>query len=232
MAAYRYIIILLSMISMLINGQKMPLPFTRELKVTNPPMKGNDVSIATTLMSRCTCWPPNIAVSSEYTSTISSAVKDFQTYSKLSPDGIFGPQTADTTLINYSYDKFIDNGTIKASDYGMKYKIFIPVYSDNHRDIETNGQLFDANNKLLLTFKTRTHGQSNPPTSVWPNYNNSVGLNEFSGNGNTITGLMYIDLNSPEPKNDEKYYGPYPIHRVLSGIKYKNITSNGVLLMK
>ena len=85
---------------------------------------------------------------------------------------------------------------------------------------------------FLFSTKTRTHGQSNPPTNIWPNYNNSVGLNEFTTNGNTPTGLSFIDLESPEPQNEEKYYGPYPIHRVISSIVYKNITNNMALLLE
>ena len=73
-------------------------------------------------------------------------------------------------------------------------------------------------NDLIWNSKTQTHGQSNAPSTVWPNYNDSVGLNEFSSDGNTPTGLAFIDLNSPEPAADEKYYGPYPVQRVISGI--------------
>eukprot|EP01084_Bolivina_argentea_P050184 92272_1 len=211
---------------------QMPLPFTRELKITNPVMKGNDVLIATTLMSRCPAWPSNVVPSLEYTTAISLAVKQFQIDSQLSLNGVFDANTANITLSNYSCDKYVDYGVIKAKDYNVLYKIFIPVYSDSQRNVETMGQLFDADNNLLLEFKTRTHGQSNPPTSVWPNYNNSAGLNEFTSNGNTPTGLSYIDLNSPEPKNMENLYGPYPVHRVISGIEYKNITSNMVLLLQ
>ena len=71
---------------------------------------------------------------------------------------------------------------------------------------------------MLFTFATRTHGQSNPPSAAWPNYNNSVGLNQFSSDGNTPTGLASIDLNSAGPAQDEKYYGPYPVQRVIAGI--------------
>jgi len=154
---------------------QMPLPWTRELKLTNPVMTGNDILIASTLMSRCDCWPLDVSPSFAYTFAISSAVKQFQTHLHLSPDGIFGPVTANRTLMNFSYDRF-DNNQIKASQYNAKYKIFIPVYDDSLRNIQTIGHLMDADNKILLSFETRTHGQSNPPTQVWPNYNDSIGV--------------------------------------------------------
>lgn len=34
---------------------------------------------------------------------------------------------------------------------------------------------------------------------------NDAGLNEFSSSGNTVSGLSYLDLNTPEP--DPKLYG-------------------------
>ena len=46
---------------------------------------------------------------------------------------------------------------------------------------------------------------SNP----WPDFGNGdVGLNEFTTNGNSVTGLIEVDLNSPEP--DPDLYGPWP----------------------
>eukprot|EP01084_Bolivina_argentea_P312658 541313_1 len=210
---------------------EMPLPFIRELKVINPVMQGYDVLIATTLMSRCPCWPSNIKPSLEYTSAVASAVAKFQTDVSVASNGIFGANTANETLFLYSYDGYVDD-KVKASDYDALYKIFIPVHNDSARDIELMGQLLDADNQLLFTFKTRTHGSNNPPTNAWPKYNNSVGLNEFTSNGNTPTGLSYLDLNSPEPAEYAKNFGIYPVHRVVKGIVYRNRTTNMGLLLQ
>ena len=55
---------------------------------------------------------------------------------------------------------------------------------------------------MLLTFAVRSHGhrdedQGNAP---WPDFGDGdVGLNQFSSNGMTTTGLIEVDLNSPEP---------------------------------
>ena len=38
----------------------------------------------------------------------------------------------------------------------------------------------------------------------------------FSSDGNTPTGLMLFDLNSPE--DDPKSFGPYPVNRAVQGI--------------
>eukprot|EP01052_Picozoa_sp_SAG31_P008979 SAG31_NODE_462_length_15340_cov_2.972968_10_plen_281_part_00 len=43
-----------------------------------------------------------------------------------------------------------------------------------------------------------------------------IGLNEFSSDGATPTGLTEIDLNSPESASDERLYGPYPVNRCVS----------------
>ena len=38
----------------------------------------------------------------------------------------------------------------------------------------------------------------------------------FTSNGNTVTGLMQADLNSPE--DEPKFYGPYPVNRAVEGL--------------
>ena len=44
-----------------------------------------------------------------------------------------------------------------------------------------------------------------------------VGLNMFSSDGNTPTGLAEIDLNSPE--DESKLYGPFPVNRFVRGLR-------------
>ena len=146
-------ICILPFISLLSNT--MPLPWTSELSVTNPLTNNSKVLIATPLMSRCPGWPINtVPPTSVYDTNVSSAVKLFQKYNNFSQiDGIFGPDTANTTLFLYSDDYYIDNGIITAADYNASYKVHIKVYNDYHRDIEVIANLLDPNNVLLYQFK-------------------------------------------------------------------------------
>jgi hypothetical protein len=89
---------------------------------------------------------------------------------------------------------------------GYLYKVFIPVYEN--RSIETAATLFDAYNNVLLSFPVRTHGQSD---------SDGIALNEFTSDGSTITGLVEMDLNSPEP--DPAVYGPWPVNRIVRGLE-------------
>ncbi len=43
------------------------------------------------------------------------------------------------------------------------------------------------------------------------------GLNVFSPDGNTPTGLILFDLNSPE--DDPRSFGPYPVNRAVKGLR-------------
>lgn len=100
---------------------------------------------------------------------------------------------------------------------GYLYKVFIPVYEN--RSIETSATLYDANNNILLTFPVRTHGRRDDGSSgPSPDFGTGdYGLNQFTSNGNTITGLVELDLNSPEP--DPEVYGPWPVNRVVRGLE-------------
>ena len=42
-------------------------------------------------------------------------------------------------------------------------------------------------------------------------------ISQFCGDGSTPTGLSTFDLNSPE--DDWSDYGPYPVNRVVQGLK-------------
>jgi hypothetical protein len=99
---------------------------------------------------------------------------------------------------------------------GYKYKIHVPVVEN--RSIETVGTLFDAENNVLLTFPVRSHGHRNDGHALpWPDFGDGdVGLNVFSPDGNTPTGLVETDLNSPEPSPD--LYGPWPVNRFVRGL--------------
>jgi hypothetical protein len=189
----------------------MPLPFTRELYLASQQMSGNDVIIFQNLILRSpavTQFEPNgiFGIESE------TATHQFQELNGLSSTGIFDDKTANMLLSLHSNDGVKDTGFTAAS-MGYLYKIFIPVYEN--RSIETSATLYDAYNNVLLTFPARTHGKTDPnaPSSSYPDN----GLNQFTSNGNTITGLVELDLNSPEP--DPESYGPWPISRIVRGLE-------------
>lgn len=201
--------------SYLSSSSTMPLPFTRELYLTSPMMKGNDVLIAQTLLIRDEAVNP-ITTDGYYGNDSTEATKLFQQAHGLKVTGIIDSTTAQLLLDLHSADGYVDTGFTAAS-LGYKYKIHLPVY--NNRSIETIATLFDANNNILVQFKARSHGHRNDGSQApWPDFGNGdVGLNQFTSNGNTVTGLFEVDLNSPEP--DPTLYGPYPINRLVRGLE-------------
>lgn len=106
---------------------------------------------------------------------------------------------------------------------------------ERNRSVEVTARLLDKNNQVLYNFTVRAHGRDadNVPRP-WPDFNNSNdGLNMFSPDGNTPTGLMTFDLNAPEP--DPKSFGPYPVNRAVSGLRGNAVflvphVRNGILL--
>jgi len=194
---------------------KFPVyPFTRELNLANSPVPGTDVYILKNFLTRSQVAPYHGAIDNNWTKDAATALAAFQKSVKASrADGVFDAESAELVLKYLSEDHYVDHG-IRAADLGAKYKIFIPVH--RNRSIETIGSLYDANNTLLFQFPVRAHGHTNFGPEPWPSYSNSYGLNEFSSNGNTPTGLAWVDLNTPEP--DPKLYGPFNVNRVVSGI--------------
>jgi len=166
----------------------------------------------------------------------SQAVGSFQSGNHLSVDNIFGPDTANVLLSLHSCDGYKDAGK-PASYYGSQYLYKFHFQVFRNRSLETMGTLYDANNVLLHQFRIRTHGWDNstayPP---WPYFSNNIGLNMFTSDGNTPTGLAEADLNSPEP--DPAEYGPFPVSRMINGIEgnakflldYSNPVRTGILL--
>lgn len=143
----------------------------------------------------------------------------FQTGNSIDASGIFDNTTANALLECCQSDGYVDNGTA-ASEYGKLYKILVPLQSVN-RSIEAVAILLDKDNHILRTFTVRAHGYRSDGTSAaWPDFGDGdYGLNEFSSNGNTPTGLSEIDLNSPEPSDVEQEYGPYPVNRLINGLE-------------
>jgi hypothetical protein len=135
---------------------------------------------------------------------------------------VFDAKTAHSVLDAFTDDKFRYNGRT-AKDYSeelgldLKYLIYVPVH--HNRSIETMGELRDASGKVAYKFHARSHGHTVPGEEVWPSWDNTVGLSQFEGSGNTPTGVMLVDLNTPEPPAYEDLYGPYNVNRVVQGIE-------------
>jgi len=199
-----------------VSDDDMPLPFTRSIKLTEPYMYGNDVLIATTLLSRSHYVPKTYQPSNTYDETSVQAVILLQNGLNITNNiGIIDSITSSMLLDLYTNDGYQDKG-ISASSMGYLYKIFIPVYKN--RSIETAATLYDKDNNVLLTFTARAHGHRDDGSSAaWPDFGNGdIGLSQFAGSGDTVTGLIAIDLNTPEP--DSQLYGPWPVNRFVRGI--------------
>lgn len=209
----------------------LPLPFSRNLQLVAPPLNGSDVTILQHLLQRSGKCPSSLT--GQYDEATAHAVACFQSERGISadPPGVFGSDTASTVLRLLAADRWRDDGRSAAALGGYKYKILLPVH--RNRSVETVGTLLDANNNQLLQFPARTHGHDCDATGQridgipWPDLTDDgcpagpakqgcIGLNEFSSDGATPTGLTEIDLNSPEPTDDERLYGPYPVNRSVS----------------
>jgi hypothetical protein len=171
----------------------MPAPFTRELKVTNPYMTGNDVIIAQNLLTRD---PANVKFSPNgiYDEASAAATSNFQVTNTMKTTGVLDSVTAQLLLDQHTNDNFKDTG-FSAGSKGYLYKFHIPVHTN--RSVETYATLFDKDNQQLLKFRVRTHGKRSDGTSAqWPDFGvGDVGYTQFGSSGNTITGLVEIDLN-------------------------------------
>lgn len=171
----------------------MPSPFYRELYVADPVMTGNDVLIAQTLLKRDAAVDPNFVASGSFSKESGKATSDFQAANNLPVTGVLDSASAQALLDLHSDDQYTDSGFTAAS-MGYLYKFHIPVH--NNRSIETYSTLYDANNKVLLKFKTRTHGKrADGTTAPWPDYGNGdEGLNQFSSSGtfHVKTGIVCL----------------------------------------
>lgn len=175
----------------------MPLPFYRELSLQSPPLSGDDVKIAQTLLNRNNAVIPKIFVNGVFDEASSAATKQFQDVVGLKATGAVDDTTAQKLLEFHSADGVKDTGFTAASK-GYLYKLYVPVH--NNRSIETTAILFDKDNNELLQFTVRTHGHREDGTAAaWPDFGNGdFGLNEFTEDGMSVTGVIELDLNSPE----------------------------------
>jgi len=186
------------------NGS-MPCPFARILYFQQHSlMRGDDVFMLQNLIKRSPFVKPSFIPTGTYDRNTTHAVSSFQQGNGLALTGIFEQKTAETLLKLHLYDNYRDNGTIPA---GYKYKVHVPVHKD--RNIESTATLYDDHLNVLHTFTVRTHGQNDPKTNK--------ALNMLCDSGNTPTGLMTFDLNSPE--DDPVDFGPYPVNRAVQGLE-------------
>jgi hypothetical protein len=190
----------------------MPLPFTRVLQLTTPLMNGDDVFILQNLIVRSGM---TLNASRNYDVPTANVVKQYQNVNGLPATGILDAATATSVLAQLSSDGYKDDG-IAPAEKGFKYKVYLPVY--RNRSIETTASLIAGNGTVLYQFTARAHGSDTYPAPPWPAFNNCCpGLNVFSDDGDTPTGLSLFDLNSPEDNSTE--FGPYPINRAVQGIE-------------
>ena len=83
----------------------MPLPFTRELFLTSPPLTGNDVIIAQNLLLRCeNVKDDNLVANGVFEETSKIATLHFQEFNNLQQTGIIDEQTATLLLDLHSND--------------------------------------------------------------------------------------------------------------------------------
>lgn len=189
-------LLLLSLVFTL-GSAAMPCPFSRELSLQSPLMQGHDVTILQTFLQRSP-FGSDLTVDGFFGPATKKAVVAFQQANFSFGDGVVNATTAQALLDQYFNDNYRDDGTLPS---WALYKVHIPVYRDRTR--ETIGTLYNKNLEPILRFNARTHGQP--------------GRSLYCSNGDTPTGLGFFDLNSPE--DDPKSYGPYPVNRVVSGIK-------------
>jgi len=193
----------------------MPAPFYREIEVSTPLLSGNDVLIAQSLLNRDSAVKPSIQADGVFGQLSATATSQFQTAVGLKATGVIDSSTAQKLLDYHSADGIKDSG-FTAGSMGYLFKLHLPVH--NNRSIETTATLFDKNNNVLLSFTTRTHGYHDDGTQMaWPDFGNGdYGLNQFTSKGASVTGLIEIDLNTPEP--DPDLYGPWNVIRFVRGL--------------
>lgn len=210
---------LLAAIAVVCGGEAMPRPFSRLLEPTEPPMEGGDVVIAQNLLSRDAAVSKAFTVSGVYDSATVDAVRAFQTAHSLPTRSGDLDAASAQELLNTCSDDGIEDDGFKAADLGYKYKISLQVHTN--RSVETLGSLFDGENNLLMNFHARTHGHRDDDIDYgWPDFGSQPpddGLNMFTSNGNTVTGIIEVDLNSPEP--NPQLYGPWPVNRLVKGLQ-------------
>jgi hypothetical protein len=197
---------------------KSALPFTQEISVTNPVTCNNQVGILQNLLVRSDKVRALTASDSEfnacYDAKTSAAVTEFQRANNLNnKPGVLDEATAIKVITDLLYDKYVDGG-YWPNQY--QWKVHVPVYKN--RDLDTVSKfsirpdMRNPNKVVDLYIMAKTAGQY--LTKRQPQSGNT---NDLSPNGATPSGLMTIDFVTPNM--DLLGFGPWPINRVLRGLK-------------
>jgi len=187
------------------------LPFKRHLKLQSPALHGKDVVILQNLLRRHDSISSALPATGIFDATTQTAVKTFQEAEFLTQqEGILCPETGKKVIELLMHDGYRDSGVVPTD---CKFYLHIPIHRD--RNIETMATLYKCDSTVtgmgtvLFTFKVRTRGGTM----------NGQALNQLTSNGDTPSGLSTLDLNSKEPEKWVKSFGPYPVLRVVKGIK-------------
>jgi len=188
----------------------VPFPFTRVLSLGDT---GNDVWVLQGLLRRSTL---DLELTGKFDRPTAEALVNFQTAHHMPGTGTLEAEDARRVLFELSHDSWVD--PMLPSDGSWQYKIAVTITPN--RALESRGLLLDGKNTILHSFPVRLHGHSIPATKEdWPAFDSeSVGVNQFTSNGNTPTGLGWLDFNTPFAPEHHATYGPYHINRVVSGI--------------
>ena len=188
-----------------------PLPFTRVLRLQQPALTGTDVYVLQNLLRNT---EPALQITSTFDQATSAALCRFQSAAApAAPCGLLEESTAAAIL---SSTLVRDHYRWDAQPLLAPYRYLVRIQTWANRSRESNATLFDAKLRPLLNFTARLHGVP-ADEAAGDCYSNDVGRNMFSPNGNTPTGLSELDLNSPE--DNATVYGPWPINRVVRGLK-------------
>ena len=158
-------------------------------------------------------------MTSTFDGATAACLASFQAASPASPPlprtGALDAATAAAVLAALGPDGYADDGAPPAAS-GHAYKVAVTVQAN--RSAEARARLLDAQGREVRAFTVRTHGADGYPPGPWPTWNSTgAGLNEFSDDGATPTGLCELDLNSPESNATE--FGPYNINRAVRGLR-------------
>eukprot|EP00055_Hartaetosiga_balthica_P004580 m.12208 g.12208 ORF g.12208 m.12208 type:complete len:303 (+) comp3966_c0_seq1:78-986(+) len=205
-------VVLVLLVAMMTTGcSAWAPPFSRVLQRGD---EGRDVSIYQFLAFRE--LKSNFSVSGTFDGNTVAATNQLQAHFNLKQTGEVDEELSSLVMAHLTEDGYQDDGA-SAESLGYRYKVLISVAAN--RSIEPMAELYAGNGTLLFRFRARLHGWGECDCSKpWPDFNNSgPGLTSFAPNGNTPTGLIELDLNTPEP--DPNLYGPYNVNRAVLGLK-------------
>lgn len=209
-------------------------PFQRQLSAAAN-SSGDDVLLLQRLLgARAAAWcgadflP---AVASVFDDATGACLALFQAPQGLPASGVLDAATASAVLRVLGPDGYVDDGVPPAA-LGYAYKVLVVLPSAN-RSVEAQARLIAANGSELFSFTVRLHGAEGYPVPAWPSYNDSdSGLNQFTGDGATPTGLAEFDLNSPECEYIRALTLPTPTTLPLTlGLPTASIPPNPAQLM-